>query len=132
MTARGRYVFLSFPLCSRTVFSPRIRGTDSPKTTSVSEIGANQTWSSSSRPAQSRVGIVGVAIDSFVVDSRVPTVASIHGSGRYFSGQSPTTPAPAARDRAAAERLWHRSAELLGMDVPLSDAVSGSAATDAS
>ena len=53
-------------------------------------------------------------------------------SGRYFSGQSPTTPAAAARDRVAAERLWHRSAELLGMDVPLSDAVSGSAATDAS
>jgi hypothetical protein len=51
-------------------------------------------------------------------------------SGRYFSGQSPATPTEAARDRDAAERLWVRSAELLGIEVPLAD-VSGSTATDA-
>jgi NAD(P)-dependent dehydrogenase (short-subunit alcohol dehydrogenase family) len=43
------------------------------------------------------------------------------GSGQYFSGQSPATPSDAARDRAAAERLWHRSAEMLGMEAPLAD-----------
>ena len=43
-------------------------------------------------------------------------------SGRYFSGQSPTTPAASARDREAAVRLWRRSAELLDIDAPLSDA----------
>ncbi|WP_103020364.1 SDR family NAD(P)-dependent oxidoreductase [Salinibacter altiplanensis] len=42
-------------------------------------------------------------------------------SGRYFSGQSPTRPAAAARDREAAVRLWRRSAELLKMEEPLSD-----------
>jgi hypothetical protein len=52
-------------------------------------------------------------------------------SGRYFSGQFPVTPAEAARDPDAAERLWVRSAELLGIEVPLAD-VSGPTATEAS
>ena len=40
-------------------------------------------------------------------------------SGRYFSKQQPKTPARAARDTGAQQRLWERSAELLGMDEPL-------------
>jgi hypothetical protein len=40
-------------------------------------------------------------------------------SGRYFAGQQPTTPSPAARDTVAARRLWERSASLLGVDEPL-------------
>jgi len=44
-------------------------------------------------------------------------------SGRYFSGQDPTTPSAAARDREAARRLWARSAALLDIDEPLRDAV---------
>ncbi|MEF8817553.1 MAG: daunorubicin C-13 ketoreductase, partial [Salinibacter sp.] len=59
-----------------------------------------------------------------------PETATV--SGQYFSGQSPVTPATAARDQAAAERLWHQSAEMLGIDAPLGDAVSESATTDAS
>lgn len=43
-------------------------------------------------------------------------------SGRYFSGQSPTTPSEAARDGDAAAHLWRRSAEMLGVEVPLADA----------
>ena len=42
-------------------------------------------------------------------------------SGRYFSGQRPSTPADAATDDAAARDLWERSAELLGIDEPLAD-----------
>ena len=42
-------------------------------------------------------------------------------SGRYFAGQRPATPSNAARDKAAASLLWRRSAELLGIDEPLSD-----------
>jgi NAD(P)-dependent dehydrogenase (short-subunit alcohol dehydrogenase family) len=42
-------------------------------------------------------------------------------SGRYFADQQPTTPSTAARDQAAARRLWERSAELLGIDEPLAD-----------
>lgn len=41
-------------------------------------------------------------------------------AGEYFSGQQPVTPAPAARDPDAAARLWRRSAEMLGIDEPLS------------
>ena len=40
-------------------------------------------------------------------------------SGRYFAGQEPTDPSPAARDRTAARRLWERSAALLEMEEPL-------------
>ncbi|MFB6098802.1 MAG: SDR family NAD(P)-dependent oxidoreductase [Salinibacter sp.] len=40
-------------------------------------------------------------------------------SGRYFSGQGPTSPSEAARDRDAAARLWRRSAAMLGIDEPL-------------
>ena len=58
-----------------------------------------------------------------------PSTADV--SGRYFSGQSPATPTEAARDPAAAERLWTRSAELLDMDVPLADAP-GATTTEAS
>ncbi|MFC6973685.1 SDR family NAD(P)-dependent oxidoreductase [Halomicroarcula sp. GCM10025709] len=46
-----------------------------------------------------------------------PRTADI--SGRYFSEQQPTTPSEAARDTAAARRLWERSAELLDIDEPL-------------
>lgn len=53
-------------------------------------------------------------------------------SGRYFSGQSPVTPTEAARDPDAAERLWVRSAELLGIEVPLADGAPGPTPTDAS
>lgn len=45
-------------------------------------------------------------------------------SGRYFADQQPTTPSAAARDQAAARRLWERSAELLGIDEPMADAYS--------
>jgi len=40
-------------------------------------------------------------------------------TGRYFAGQQPTEPSPAARDRTAARRLWERSAELLEIEEPL-------------
>ena len=43
-------------------------------------------------------------------------------SGRYFADCEPTQPAAAARDRTAARRLFVRSAELLGIPVPLSAA----------
>ena len=49
-----------------------------------------------------------------------PRTADI--SGRYFAGQQPTTPSRAARDRDAARRLWTHSADLLGIDTPLSGA----------
>ncbi|RLM59333.1 SDR family NAD(P)-dependent oxidoreductase [Halobellus sp. Atlit-31R] len=41
-------------------------------------------------------------------------------SGRYFSGQQPTTPSEAARDLDAARRLWEYSADALDVDEPLS------------
>jgi hypothetical protein len=41
-------------------------------------------------------------------------------TGLYFSGQQPVTPAPDARDPEAARQLWHRSADLLGIEEPLS------------
>jgi hypothetical protein len=44
-------------------------------------------------------------------------------SGRYFDQQRPRTPSAAARDPSAGRELWVRSAELLGVDPPLSDAV---------
>ncbi|AUV80880.1 daunorubicin C-13 ketoreductase [Salinigranum rubrum] len=40
-------------------------------------------------------------------------------SGRYFSKQRPATPSQAARYPEAQRRLWQRSAELLGIDEPL-------------
>jgi NAD(P)-dependent dehydrogenase (short-subunit alcohol dehydrogenase family) len=46
-----------------------------------------------------------------------PRTASV--SGRYFAGQQPTQPAEAARDDAAARRLWSESAALLGVEEPL-------------
>ena len=48
-----------------------------------------------------------------------PSTADV--SGQYFSGQAPTTPTAAARDRDAAARLWRRSAEMLGIEEPLAD-----------
>jgi hypothetical protein len=45
--------------------------------------------------------------------------ATQDATGRYFADQQPTTPTAAARDEAAAARLWRRSAELLGIDEPL-------------
>lgn len=53
-------------------------------------------------------------------------------SGRYFSGQSLATPSDAAQDRVAAERLWDRSAEMLGVEAPLADSTSGPTATETS
>jgi hypothetical protein len=47
---------------------------------------------------------------------------SAEASGRYFSGQSPTTPSEAARDPEAAARLWRRSAGMLDIEVPLAEA----------
>jgi NAD(P)-dependent dehydrogenase (short-subunit alcohol dehydrogenase family) len=43
-------------------------------------------------------------------------------SGRYFSGQEPTTPSDAAHDPKAAARLWRRSAEMLDIQEPLVEA----------
>jgi NAD(P)-dependent dehydrogenase (short-subunit alcohol dehydrogenase family) len=43
-------------------------------------------------------------------------------SGRYFADRRPATPSRAARDETAARRLWEVSAELLGVDPPLSAA----------
>jgi hypothetical protein len=40
-------------------------------------------------------------------------------SGRYFSKQRQAEPSRAARDHEAQERLWERSAGLLGVDEPL-------------
>jgi NAD(P)-dependent dehydrogenase (short-subunit alcohol dehydrogenase family) len=48
-------------------------------------------------------------------------------SGRYFANQQPKSPSDAARDAAAANRLWRRSADLLGIDEPLAEAVESSA-----
>ena len=42
-------------------------------------------------------------------------------SGRYFSDRRAETPSNAARDPDAALRLWTRSADLLGIDEPLSE-----------
>lgn len=47
-----------------------------------------------------------------------PRVASV--SGRYFADCEPTQPSAAARDRAAASRLFERSAALLDIPAPLS------------
>ena len=47
-----------------------------------------------------------------------PRVGSV--SGRYFVDCEPTQPSAAARDRAAARRLFERSATLLDIPVPLS------------
>ena len=47
-----------------------------------------------------------------------PRVSSV--SGRYFADCEPTQPSAAARDRAAARRLFERSATLLDVPVPLS------------
>ena len=47
-----------------------------------------------------------------------PRVASV--SGRYFADCEPTHPSAAARDQAAARRLFERSAALLDIPVPLS------------
>jgi hypothetical protein len=43
-------------------------------------------------------------------------------NGLYLSGQAPTAPSSAGRDAEAAERLWRRSADLLGIDEPLARA----------
>lgn len=43
-------------------------------------------------------------------------------SGRYFSDQQPTQPSIAAQDTDAARQLWEVSADLLGVETPLSDA----------
>jgi NAD(P)-dependent dehydrogenase (short-subunit alcohol dehydrogenase family) len=56
-----------------------------------------------------------------------PDTAAV--SGRYFTGQEPTTPSAAARDEAAASRLWTESAALLDVEEPLAD-VDGSADAD--
>jgi NAD(P)-dependent dehydrogenase (short-subunit alcohol dehydrogenase family) len=42
-------------------------------------------------------------------------------SGRYVAGRTPALPSAAARDPEAAERLWRRSADLLGIEVPLAE-----------
>ena len=47
-----------------------------------------------------------------------PRTADI--SGRYFADRHPTQPSRAAQDTAAARRLWETSAELLGIESPLS------------
>ena len=46
-----------------------------------------------------------------------PRTAGI--SGRYFASQRPRPPSEAAQDPAAAERLWTKSAALLGIEEPL-------------
>jgi NAD(P)-dependent dehydrogenase (short-subunit alcohol dehydrogenase family) len=48
-----------------------------------------------------------------------PRTADI--SGRYFASQRTQPPSDAAQDPAAAERLWTESADLLGIEEPLSD-----------
>ena len=40
-------------------------------------------------------------------------------SGRYFADQRPRSPSKAARDQAAARRLWRESAAMLDIEVPL-------------
>jgi NAD(P)-dependent dehydrogenase (short-subunit alcohol dehydrogenase family) len=40
-------------------------------------------------------------------------------SGRYFADQRPRSPSKAARDQAAARRLWRESAAMLDVEVPL-------------
>lgn len=49
----------------------------------------------------------------------VATSPALEGvSGRYFASCREVVPAAAARDRAAAERLWDLSAHLTGLDAP--------------
>ncbi len=48
-------------------------------------------------------------------------------SGRYFTKQEPGTPNGAARDPDAQRALWERSAELLEMETPLTDAAPANA-----
>ena len=43
-------------------------------------------------------------------------------TGQYFADRRPTEPSRAARDATAARRLWEVSADLLGIETPLSDA----------
>ena len=43
-------------------------------------------------------------------------------TGQYFADRRPTEPSRAARDATAARRLWEVSADLLGIEPPLSDA----------
>jgi NAD(P)-dependent dehydrogenase (short-subunit alcohol dehydrogenase family) len=57
------------------------------------------------------------ALVALAVSDRVADV-----SGRYFAKQRPAEPTGAARDPAAREHLWRRSADLLGVDPPLADA----------
>jgi NAD(P)-dependent dehydrogenase (short-subunit alcohol dehydrogenase family) len=47
-------------------------------------------------------------------------------SGRYFADRRSTTPSSAARDRAAARRLWRESAAMLDVEVPLAAATTPS------
>jgi NAD(P)-dependent dehydrogenase (short-subunit alcohol dehydrogenase family) len=48
-------------------------------------------------------------------------------SGRYFTKQEPGTPTGAARDPDAQRALWERSAELLEMETPLTNAAPANA-----
>jgi NAD(P)-dependent dehydrogenase (short-subunit alcohol dehydrogenase family) len=56
-----------------------------------------------------------------------PRTAEI--SGRYFANQQPQQPSEAARDEAAARRLWTESARLLGIEEPLAEGGQASAPT---
>lgn len=66
--------------------------------------------------------IVGVSAEDSALDllalATDPTLVGV--SGRYFERGQPVTPSRAARDSAAAERLWQTSAQLTGLDASLS------------
>lgn len=66
--------------------------------------------------------VVGVSAEDSARDllklATDPALAGV--SGRYFERGWPVTPSCAARDTAAAERLWQVSAQLAGLDASLS------------
>jgi hypothetical protein len=64
-------------------------------------------------PADGAATLVYLAVSDAVADT----------SGRYFADCAPKTPDDPARDPDAQRRLWERSAELLGVEEPLAEAV---------
>ncbi|MEZ3116139.1 SDR family NAD(P)-dependent oxidoreductase [Halobaculum sp. MBLA0147] len=71
-------------------------------------------------PADGAATLVYLAVADRVADT----------TGRYFADCAPETPADVARDPEAQRRLWERSADLLGIDEPLAQAVATDADAD--
>lgn len=89
-------------------------------------IPGSQFWRFMPGPLASLFGLIGwmpgtasVADGAAALLYAAVSDVAAEATGRYFSGQQPTTPSTAAQDPDAANRLWGRSAELLGMEEPL-------------